>query len=316
MEEAFRLIAVMLREYAGWVGICYRVDLDPTGAKQFALTLYVDVAALQPWLGQFEITATAILRLAGFQAAFKLESIGRMIPAGGIAASGISTGTNIGNAHEGVVSFFARVDGDDWMVTANHVISGNGVYVPPLGPGNLDSAVVWVGPNRTLIGRRVTSKKIVSGQQPPPTIDAAACIVTGSLGATLYPGFPSYSPVAYPKKDVTPDAKFFCRNDRTPVTVAPHDGNEFLVSYTPFIGMGLGDDIQFQNQWLVRADQAFQPGDSGSLIVGRHQGTLKPLGMLFAMEEQNDSHYALVTPIQDIVAGLWPGKKPSEITLL
>lgn len=197
-----------------------------------------------------------------------------------------------GERHPGSIGAFAANEEGVWLISANHVLAGNGRYLPTADPQH----GVYVGDER--VGRTVVFAHL---QRRGNLADAAGCRVEATAG--FRPKWPAgWSPSAVPHR---PRLK-----TRVRISVDGCDRwgvvrrvGAFRVSMDDFPGM-LGD-VEFLNSFLVEAiDAEFaRPGNSGGLVVTA-DNECQPVGLVVGTSVEAGSNFVVITPIGQVLAAL------------
>ena len=240
------------------------------------------------------------------------HSTGRLRAAGGVNGQprdlGVRSGSTIrldtpNVVPEGTLGFFAGVDGLKFAVSANHVLYGNG-HCPITQP-------VWIGRPGVTGGRGVVGNT-VSGRSANTVDVARANLLTPIDQAPYGPLALPFDPVPVPFPSAN-SASLSVRMVGQPNKVGRtrvHSSSVFKIDYTNINRMGLGNDVEFKNQWFVEGTGGIfaEPGDSGGLVVANVNGVFQPLGMVIGIED-GDGTFAVVTPIQPILDFVGVGAK-------
>ena len=311
IEEQFGVASAFLSRIFGWVGFCLKTETAPTGETSIVLHLYLDRSMVGTWSGWLaelhDLFPSLVLYTVGaFRAAD--DNVPNR-PWGVRSGSIISTGG--AGARKGTLGFFAELGGRRFLVSANHVLFGNGNF----GPNN---AQVSVGGPPQVAARGVNGV-FIDGQNVN-FVDASWSTLMARIDTAPYitrghglEAFPFKADPFTPPVDAGQTVRLI--GPATTGIVLPHAKSEFRISYLA-AGMGLGAHVRFQDQFLVEGvGGAFAvPGDSGGLVVALVEGVYRPVGMVIGVEEDVvNPRFAVVTPIQAILKSIAQVETPGQV---
>jgi hypothetical protein len=308
LDKIVQSLSDFLSTLPGWVGFSLDVRIPGIGLAGIQVRLYVDKALLnlvRAWLTAFEALVPNLIMIP----------VGRIVAAAGgnrAAAptgirSGAATSTNSPGNHIGTVGCFARNDHGLWMVSASHVLYGNGRFAP-----NPNSRCVWIDTPDQLVGSGVLPTRIRVADTT--VIDASACLIGVAPDEPRYPTPNRLPMVGVPvRPPVGTQVKIL--GVGTVGNVISHPDNIFQMSYSNIPGMGVASGVTMKDQILVAGTigQPFAtPGDSGALVVVQIGNHFQPVGIVIGVEDGDLATQALVTPLDDILSTRlpWVGSTP------
>jgi hypothetical protein len=216
-------------------------------------------------------------------------------------------------ANRGSVGAVLRVNGEHWILSANHVLAENGVLNRFSAPGD----GVYATRANILASQSVDFVRI----EAPPTVnevDAAACKLNSNASALLPTAPAAWQ--AVPSHPVRPPegtkVSFLSR-------MAGGVEREGIVDTALVDEMEVSMDVAdlerllFKGSILIRSGaKAFvKPGDSGSLVFAAMGGQRLPVGIAFARTVDDDGEMAaLVCPFHSVLQLL--GFSPGDVSIL
>lgn len=202
----------------------------------------------------------------------------------------------------GSIGAFVRGPTGLWLLTANHVIAGNGALT------NFPRATdgVRAGNPPTVVSKEVFWIPVTPGSSADNCADAAICRIMPAFDPEppLYP--PEWSmQTGKPARPAVGDTVQVLARDGIIRT-----GTVIHASRTISLALDLNgtiDNATFQDQIVIQgnAGKFINPGDSGSLVVLRNSAQTFPVGIAFGVaKEPGLTHLTAVSPLETILKGL------------
>lgn len=261
-----------------------------------------------PSMSSFEGIPVEYEKLGVFRtpplASMSLDSVEPLRPASSVSSLSRSVIHTIIASGAGSIGGFIQSPGGIWLLTANHVIAGNGRLTHFEQPGD----GILAGNPPALVSRQVRFIDIDGSPAAVNPADAAICVLDPGL-QPVHPLFPaSWNMVdgtpARPQKGDT--VRFLTRTGQEQAGTVEAPSGVFPVRLNLSGGV---DEAVFGGQILIRASQGsfLRPGDSGSLVVLDTPTGTRPLGIAFAFPDNpSQSSMGLVSPLGVILEQLRP----------
>ena len=187
----------------------------------------------------------------------------------------------------GTVGALATNAAGVWLLSANHVLAGNGSRLPVDG--------VYV--NGESVSRTVVFTPL---QRSGNRADAAACLLPPATRPHWPPG---WTPIAQPHLPPlrTKVKVFAAGQDR--FGVVSHRGTSSVAMHQARLAGGL-NEVEFCDCLLVRTtDPLFKkPGNSGSLVVTA--ADCRPIGLIAGTSIEHGSNYVVISLLGQVLHGL------------
>lgn len=205
-------------------------------------------------------------------------------------SAGVCVRGAAGERRRGSIAALVETAEGEWLVSANHVLAGNGRFLPTADPAH----GVYVNEQR--VGRTIAFAHLHrSGNRA----DAAACL----LEAPTAPVWPvGWLPSPHPFR---PSIK-----TRVKISVEGRDCLGLLAAVGPQrVSMhefpGLLGEVEFLDSLLVKViDAEFaRPGNSGGLVVTA-EDECRPVGLVIGTSVEAGSDFVVVSPLGPALAAL------------
>lgn len=296
IEAIEKSVADVLRALGSWTGFSVASD-----HIRIYLPDLTRAAELPKRIAGLEIL---IERMPVFEASIgAVETVATAVPATELArflkaSDRLSAKAGAPEPRVGCIGAFIKSDDVVWLLTANHVVAGNGSFLP-FDAGNPERGV-FAGAGRILVSKTVAFSKIRGTEAGG--LDAAVCKLESSdvqLSSVLHAGMKMLEPnPAQPREG----AEVVFRTPEGELRTARIREASATLNVRMNIG-GLGV-VSFPKHLMIEgAEQLIDGGESGGLVMQRDNGRMQPLGILVGFPEGlNERHRAVVCPLSAIFA--------------